>query len=84
MNFQSVLKQAGVALGTQTAGGIEAHTPIDGSVLTWVNVDSAAAIEAKIQAASRAFLNWRAVPAPTRGELVRRFAERVRSATLAT
>ena len=46
MNFQSVLKQAGVALGTQTAGGIEAHTPIDGSVLTWVNVDSAEAIEA--------------------------------------
>ena len=78
MNFQSVLKQAGVALGTQTAGGIEAHTPIDGSVLTWVDVDSAEAIEAKIQAAARAFLNWRAVPAPTRGELVRRFAERVR------
>ena len=78
MNFSSVLQDAGVPLAAQSAGGIEAHTPIDGSLLTWVPIDSAAAIEAKIQAATRAFLDWRAVPAPTRGELVRRFAERVR------
>ena len=78
MNFRSVLQDAGVPLAAQSAGGIEAHTPVDGSLLTWVPVDSAAAIEAKIKSAASAFLDWRKVPAPTRGELVRRFAERVR------
>jgi aldehyde dehydrogenase (NAD+) len=78
MNFRAILQEAGVPLASQSAAGIEAHTPIDGSLLNWVAIDDAAAIEAKIQAATRAFLDWRAVPAPTRGELVRRFAERVR------
>ena len=78
MKFRAILQEAGVPLASQSAGGIEAHTPIDGSVLNSVAIDAAAAIEAKIQAATRAFQDWRAVPAPTRGELVRRFAERVR------
>ena len=79
MSYATVLKEAGVTIATaQPAGGLAAHTPIDGSVLGYVPVDSAAAIEAKIQASAKAFLEWRAVPAPARGELVRRFAERVR------
>jgi aldehyde dehydrogenase (NAD+) len=78
MKFRAILQEAGVPLASQSAGGMEAHTPIDGSPLNWVAIDDASAIEAKIQAATRAFRDWRAVPAPTRGELVRRFAERVR------
>jgi aldehyde dehydrogenase (NAD+) len=78
MKFSAILKEAGVPLASQSEGGIEAHTPVDGSTLNWVPVDDKAAIEAKIQAAVLAFRDWRAVPAPTRGELVRRFAERVR------
>ena len=78
MNFRDILQQAGVPLASQSAGALAAHTPVDGSLLTYVALDDAAAIEAKIQAAARAFREWRAVPAPTRGELVRRFAERVR------
>ena len=79
MNFRAILQEAGVPVSAApSAGGIEARTPVDGSLLTWVPVDSAAAIEAKIQASARAFLAWRAVPAPVRGELLRRFAERVR------
>ena len=76
MKFRAILQEAGVPLASQSAGGMEAHTPIDGSPLNWVAIDDASAIEAKIQAATRAFRDWRAVPAPTRGELVRRFAER--------
>ncbi|HEV7431429.1 MAG TPA: aldehyde dehydrogenase family protein [Steroidobacteraceae bacterium] len=78
MNFRAILQEAGVPLASQSEGGIQAHTPIDGSLLTGVPIDDAASIEAKIQAAARAFRDWRAVPAPQRGELVRRFAERVR------
>jgi aldehyde dehydrogenase (NAD+) len=78
MNFKDILQEAGVPQASQSAGALAAHTPVDGSLLTSVLVDDAKAIEAKIQAATRAFQDWRAVPAPTRGELVRRFAERVR------
>ena len=78
MNYRDILQEAGVPLASASAGALAAHTPIDGSFLTSVAIDDAAAIEAKIQAAVRAFQDWRAVPAPTRGELVRRFAERVR------
>ena len=53
MNFRSVLQDAGVPLAAQSAGGIEAHTPVDGSLLTWVPIDSAAAIEAKIKSARK-------------------------------
>jgi aldehyde dehydrogenase (NAD+) len=79
MNFRNILQEAGMPPASQAPGALAAHTPIDGSLLTSLPVDDSAAIEAKIQAAVLAFRDWRAVPAPTRGELVRRFAERVRA-----
>ena len=79
MNFAAILEEAGVPIAPpNVGGGLEAHTPIDSSTLTFVPTDSTAAIEAKINAAAAAFLVWRAVPAPLRGELIRRFARRVR------
>ena len=79
MSFRAILQEAGVPVApTPSADGLQAHTPIDGSVLTSVPIESTATVEAKIQASAQAFLAWRAVPAPTRGELLRLFAERVR------
>jgi aldehyde dehydrogenase (NAD+) len=79
MKYAQILKDAGVSIAAApSAGALAAHTPIDGSILGYVPVDSPAQAEAKIQASAQAFLQWRAVPAPVRGELVRRFAERVR------
>jgi aldehyde dehydrogenase (NAD+) len=79
MNYADILKKNGVKLAAQPiAGGLEARTPVDGSVLGYLPVDDNASVEAKIQASAQTFLEWRAVPAPARGELVRRFAERVR------
>ncbi|MGE0044343.1 MAG: aldehyde dehydrogenase family protein [Hyphomonadaceae bacterium] len=54
------------------------HSPIDGARLGEVAIDDAASIDAKIAAAARAFDVWRAVPAPKRGELVRRWGEVLR------
>jgi aldehyde dehydrogenase (NAD+) len=84
MNHAEILRAAGITLPAQGPAGamantIAARTPVDGSVLGHVPVDDAASIEAKVQAAQAAFLAWRAVPAPVRGELVRRFGERVRA-----
>lgn len=53
-------------------------TPIDGSVIARLKVDSAESADQKIAASVEAFKKWRDVPAPRRGELVRLFGEKLR------
>jgi aldehyde dehydrogenase (NAD+) len=53
-------------------------SPLDGSILASVRLSSIGQCDAAISAAADAFLAWRAVPAPRRGELVRRIGNRVR------
>ncbi|WP_370551379.1 aldehyde dehydrogenase family protein [Glaciimonas sp. PAMC28666] len=52
-------------------GGLKVHSPIDGSLLASINTHSPAQAAAAIDRAHNAFLTWRSVPAPRRGELVR-------------
>jgi aldehyde dehydrogenase (NAD+) len=79
MSFRAIMQEAGVPpAAAPIAGGLQAHTPIDGSALSQVPTDNASAIAARIAASQEAFLVWRSVPAPVRGELIRRFARRVR------
>jgi aldehyde dehydrogenase (NAD+) len=78
MKHRDILESIGLSARDLAAGTLDVKTPIDGAVLGRVAVDDAAAIAAKVQAARAAFLLWRAVPAPARGELVRRFAALVR------
>jgi aldehyde dehydrogenase (NAD+) len=53
--------------------GWTARSPIDGSPLLTLRSSSAADVEAAIEAAHAAFLEWRTVPAPHRGNLVKRY-----------
>jgi len=78
MNPRDILEGVGLSARDLSTGTLEVRTPIDGAVLGRLAVDDAAAIESKVQAARTAFLAWRAVPAPARGELVRHFAALVR------
>ena len=79
MSFRAIMQEAGVPPATALiAGGLQAHTPIDGSALSFVPIDNADVIATRVAASQEAFLVWRAVPAPVRGELIRRFARRVR------
>ena len=79
MTYRVILQEAGVPEAPARGNNaLEARTPIDGSTLSHVAIDSPEVIESRIQAAADAFLIWRSVPAPTRGELLRRFARRVR------
>lgn len=59
-------------------GDLAVHSPIDGSELARLKVDSIAEIEAKIALSVTAFEAWREVPAPRRGELVRQFGQKLR------
>ncbi|HUQ08038.1 MAG TPA: aldehyde dehydrogenase family protein, partial [Kofleriaceae bacterium] len=63
-----------------------ARSPIDGSTLAEFAGASAAQADAAIEAAAGAFVKWRTVPAPVRGQFVRAFGEQLRShkAELAT
>src|SRR3954468_1960832 len=58
---------------------IEKQSPIDGSVIGRATTATHAEVERAIGAAQRAFLAWRDVPAPKRGELFRRCAEALRA-----
>jgi aldehyde dehydrogenase (NAD+) len=55
-----------------------ARTPIDGSVLCQWSADPLPTVDRRIELAHQRFLSWREVPAPRRGDLVRRFGDKVR------
>ncbi len=57
---------------------LSVHTPIDGSPLLPVPLTTLPALTAATDRAHKAFLLWRKQPAPRRGEVVRRFGDRVR------
>jgi aldehyde dehydrogenase (NAD+) len=70
----SVLRELGVDAGS---GDLVSNSPIDGGEIGHVRVGDA---DAATGAAVKAFDQWRAVPAPRRGELVRLLGEELRTA----
>ena len=72
---------AGVFAGGEWFGSgpvIEKRSPIDGSPLARVTAATQADYDRAAGAAQRAFHSWRDVPAPKRGEVVRRLGEALR------
>jgi aldehyde dehydrogenase (NAD+) len=66
-------------LGIEAASGnLVARTPVDGSEIGRVPCDTANSVVTKIERASAAFAQWREVPPPKRGELIRLFGEELR------
>jgi aldehyde dehydrogenase (NAD+) len=76
----ALLADLGVSGHTFSGGTLEARTPITGEVIGRVPVTDSDAAEQAIQSAQEAFLKWRTVPAPRRGELVRLLGEELRNA----
>ena len=79
MELNDLWGALGLDAGTLTQGDLEICSPIDGAVIARVETDSAAGLEAAIARADAAFVEWRRVPAPRRGELIRLFAEELRA-----
>lgn len=61
------------------AGSITSINPSDGSTIASVFNASLQDYEHVLQTAQQAFLSWRAVPAPKRGELIREIGEALRA-----
>jgi aldehyde dehydrogenase (NAD+) len=74
-----LLGELGVAAARYTGGTLAARTPITGEVVAHVPETDADSAVSAIETAHAAFLRWRAVPAPKRGELVRLFGEELRA-----
>ncbi|HEY3949652.1 aldehyde dehydrogenase family protein [Phenylobacterium sp.] len=75
-----VLSRLGVPDALWTGGDRPARSPITGEVVAEVHDATPAEVGAAIEAAHAAFLTWRLVPAPRRGELVRLLGEELRAA----
>jgi aldehyde dehydrogenase (NAD+) len=75
-----ILADLGVARGDYEGGGLEVRTPITGEVIAHARTSSAGDAAQAIDAADGAFREWRKVPAPKRGELVRLLGEELRAA----
>jgi len=74
-----LLTELGVRRDAFAAGALLTRTPITGEVIGKVRETDPAQAAAEIKAAHEAFLHWRTVPAPKRGELVRLLGEELRS-----
>lgn len=74
-----LMKEMGVASSLYNNGDLDVFSPIDGSLIGTVTEDSADDLDAKIAQSQEAFLKWRSVPAPRRGELIRIFGNVLRT-----
>ena len=73
---------SGASTGTQwintTGASIASVSPVDAQVIANVTMATPAEYHQVIEKAQAAFLEWRKIPAPKRGEIVRQLAERIR------
>ncbi|HYC95543.1 MAG TPA: aldehyde dehydrogenase family protein [Sphingomicrobium sp.] len=67
-------------LGVEGSGTLVSRSPIDGETIGSVAEATAADVTNACREAQHAFLQWRTVPAPRRGELVRLIGEELRAA----
>ncbi len=80
MEISALLHKLGVDLDTLKGCGVIARSPIDGVVIAELAATSPQAVADAVEHAHQAFLAWRNVPAPKRGELIRLFGDELRAA----
>ncbi|WP_116085248.1 aldehyde dehydrogenase family protein [Tropicimonas sp. IMCC34011] len=78
MTHKDVLAAACLSEAELTGGTLGVRSPIDGVEVARVKETDPADMPAVIAKAQKAFLAWRTVPAPRRGELVRLLGEELR------
>ncbi len=88
INVKSVLSELGITdenLGTSTGKNffgsgdlISSYSPVDGKIIGSVKTTTKEEYEKVVKTAEEAFLHWRTVPGPQRGEVVRQFGNKLR------
>jgi aldehyde dehydrogenase (NAD+) len=88
--MKKVLKQLGISThnsGTSTGNKwtksktekIDSFSPVDGKYIASVSSTTASEYKSTIAAAQKAFVVWRNIPAPKRGEIVRQIGDELRN-----
>lgn len=75
----AILRECGVSESAFAAPGHRVRSPISGAEIGRVRFCTASEVVEAAEKARRAFLAWREVPAPRRGEVVRLFGEELRA-----
>ncbi len=76
----AILTRLGVPQAKLSGGTLAVRSPVNGEELAKLAEISSADADKAIAAAHQAFLEWRLVPAPKRGELIRLLGEELRAA----
>ncbi|MDO8449597.1 MAG: aldehyde dehydrogenase family protein [Rhodoferax sp.] len=79
MSLDALLQSLGFSPPAGRGGTLATRSPIDGAIMAEVPVTPLAQVAATCDRAHTAYLRWRQVPAPQRGELVRLLGEELRS-----
>jgi aldehyde dehydrogenase (NAD+) len=79
-DIQAALERCGIAASEYSGGTLRVVSPVDGAEIARMHETAVADMPAIIARSKAAFLEWRKVPAPVRGELVRLWGEELRSA----
>ncbi|MET3114683.1 aldehyde dehydrogenase (NAD+) [Pedobacter sp. CG_S7] len=89
-DISSVLKNLGIlaenpafSIGSETGAAknattIDSFSPVDGKIIASVSVATQENYESVVKTAEQAFLFWRHVPAPKRGDIVRQLGDALR------
>ena len=78
-DINTLLADLGVKLSDYQGQDIPSVSPITGLPLATLRGETRDQVKAKIDRAHAAYLQWRNVPAPRRGELIRLFGEELRT-----
>lgn len=78
MKFEDILRNLNIDASETQGGNLAVYSPTDGSLLGCVQTHSADQLDTMIGASEIAFAQWKSVPAPKRGELVRVFGNKLR------
>jgi aldehyde dehydrogenase (NAD+) len=76
---EAILTHLGIPATAYSNGNLTTRTPITGEVIAQLPTITSAEATRAIAQAQAAFLEWRTVPAPKRGELVRLLGEELRA-----
>lgn len=75
-------KNAGTSTGLKSTSSskkyIDSYSPVDGKYIGSVSITTKKEYDAVVKKSHAAFLKWRQMPAPKRGEIVRQYGEELR------
>ncbi|MBW7924355.1 MAG: aldehyde dehydrogenase family protein [Burkholderiaceae bacterium] len=77
--MNELFRSLGIDSARRVDGDLSVVSPIDGSCLARLRSHDEAQVARAIEAAQHAFVAWRSVPAPKRGELIRLFGDELRA-----